>query len=59
MGPGHSGKNATVFWLMRDMLDSMIWIDCTIYDTDTSFISHLIHLLEEKMGKKVLKNVAT
>ena len=59
MGPGHSGKNCAVLWLFRNMLDSIIWLDCRIWDTDTAFLNQLLTLLSEKLGKKLAKNLVT
>ena len=41
MGSGHSGKNSTVRWLMRDKERDVIELDCRIWKSDTSFINQL------------------
>ena len=46
MGPGHSGKNAVVHWLMRNNKESyVVWIDCKIWSTDASFLKQLLNEL--------------
>ena len=59
MGPGHSGKSATVYWLIRNQMDCkhVIWLDCRVWVTDSSFIRQLLEELSLVFSKQLPKDL--
>ena len=57
MGPGHSGKNSTVKWLMRENEKDVIELDCKIWQTDTSFLNQLLNELGIILKRKLPKDL--
>lgn len=59
MGPGHSGKSSTIYWVMRHRNKSQhyIWIDCAFWQSENPFIMYLVEEISNRLNIVLKKSI--